>query len=290
LNLSYHDSSFADLYEDTIYNALLGGVALDGKTFYYPNPLDANRLRDSWHSVPCCVGNIPRTLLAMPRWMYSRGPDSLYVNLYMGSTVKLENVAGLKHIEMVQKTNYPWDGKVAITVNPRQTKNFTVFVRVPDRTTSTLYTPESKVGGLKSLAVNGKKISPKIENGYAAITREWQAGDNWRAKSFSVQLRSPTDVVLLQAPPWWTLKKVLWIAAALGFVTLAAFVWVAVLFVVTGTAVGVGSDYHNDFSLPGTESQQALDVLKRRAPAQAVDGRAVPPGRWFAAPELRRAG
>ncbi len=58
---------------------------------------------------------------------------------------------------------------------------------------------------------------------------EWQAGDNWRAKSFSVQLRSPSDVVLLQAPPWWTLKKVLWIAGALGFITLAAFVWVAVL-------------------------------------------------------------
>ncbi|MSU57360.1 MAG: hypothetical protein EXS35_04120 [Pedosphaera sp.] len=58
---------------------------------------------------------------------------------------------------------------------------------------------------------------------------EWSAGENWRAKSFRVQLRSPNDVVVLQAPPWWTLKKVLWIAGALGFVALAAFSWVVVL-------------------------------------------------------------
>ncbi|EEF63042.1 sensor histidine kinase [Pedosphaera parvula] len=58
---------------------------------------------------------------------------------------------------------------------------------------------------------------------------EWQAGENWRAKSFSIRLRSPDDVVLLESPPWWTLRRVLWIATALGFVTLAAFSWVAVL-------------------------------------------------------------
>jgi signal transduction histidine kinase len=78
-----------------------------------------------------------------------------------------------------------------------------------------------------ALLENGSRISVtgvcRIQPG------EWQAGDNWRAKSFSVQLRSPADVVLLQAPPWWTLEKLLWMAAALGFVTLAAFVWVAVL-------------------------------------------------------------
>jgi signal transduction histidine kinase len=74
---------------------------------------------------------------------------------------------------------------------------------------------------------NGSRVSVtgvcRIEPG------EWQAGDNWRAKSFSVQLRSTSDVVVLESPSWWTLKKVLWIAAALGFVTLAAFVWVGVL-------------------------------------------------------------
>ena len=58
---------------------------------------------------------------------------------------------------------------------------------------------------------------------------EWQAGEAWRAKAFSLQLRSAADVALLSAPPWWTLRKVLWMAAGLGFATLAAFIWVAVL-------------------------------------------------------------
>lgn len=58
---------------------------------------------------------------------------------------------------------------------------------------------------------------------------KWQAGTDWRAKSFSVLMRSPDDVTLLKAPPWWTLKRVIWIAGALLFVTLAAFGWVVVL-------------------------------------------------------------
>ena len=58
---------------------------------------------------------------------------------------------------------------------------------------------------------------------------KWQAGEDWRAKAFRVQLRSAADIVVLQAPPWWTLQKLLWIAGGLGFVTLAAFSWVMVL-------------------------------------------------------------
>ena len=84
---------------------------------------------------------------------------------------------------------------------------------------------------------DGQDIFARLENGSrVAVTGvcrlepgEWSAGENWRAKSFSVLLRSPNDVYVLQSPPWWTLKKLLWIAAALAFVTLAAFSWVGVL-------------------------------------------------------------
>lgn len=58
---------------------------------------------------------------------------------------------------------------------------------------------------------------------------KWEAGENWRAKSFTVLLRSAADVDLLQAPSWWTLRRVLWIAAGLCFALFAAFGWVAVL-------------------------------------------------------------
>jgi signal transduction histidine kinase len=58
---------------------------------------------------------------------------------------------------------------------------------------------------------------------------KWEAGENWRAKSFNLLLCSPADVALLQSPPWWTLRRLLWIAALLGFALFAAFGWVVVL-------------------------------------------------------------
>jgi uncharacterized protein len=176
LGLIHHDARYADLYEETLYNALLGGLALDGKTFYYPNPLDARALRTPWHSVPCCTGNIPRTLLSLPTWIYARSPDSVYVNLFIGSTVTVGEVGGV-NVQMVQKTNYPWDGRVSITVNPSARKRFSVRVRVPNRQVSELYTSTPDANGVTSIAVNGSRLRPSIENGYAVIDRTWAAGD-----------------------------------------------------------------------------------------------------------------
>ncbi|MCX5646400.1 MAG: glycoside hydrolase family 127 protein [Phycisphaerae bacterium] len=176
MNLAYHDAKYADLYEESLYNALLGSIDLEGKNFYYDNPLDSHGPRYPWHVCPCCVGNIPRTLLMIPTWTYVKGKDGLYVNLFIGSTINVEKVAGT-NVQMVQETDYPWSGKVAITVNPETAKRFAVCVRVPNRTTSELYTPTPQVNGLESISVNGSTIKPKIENGYAVITRKWKAED-----------------------------------------------------------------------------------------------------------------
>ena len=176
MNIAYNDAKYADLYEETIFNALLGSLDLDGKNFYYDNELSSSQSRYSWHVCPCCVGNIPRTLLMIPTWTYVKSNEGLYVNLFIGSTIKVEKVAGTD-IEMVQKTDYPWSGNVSITVNPKQSKEFTLFIRVPDRTTSELYKPTPEVSGLKSLIVNGKAVTPKIVKGYAVIKRTWKTGD-----------------------------------------------------------------------------------------------------------------
>ena len=176
MNLAYHDAKYADLYEETMYNALLGSLDLDGKNFYYDNPLTGGRARYPWHACPCCVGNIARTLLMVPTWTYVKGNDGIYVNMFIGSTINVEKIAGTD-IQMVQKTDYPWNGNISITVNPKESKKFTVYVRVPNHTTSALYTPTPQVSGVKSLAVNGETIHPKIVNGYAVITRTWKTAD-----------------------------------------------------------------------------------------------------------------
>ena len=176
MNLAYHDARYADLYEETLYNALLGSLSLDGKDFLYTNALSTAQPRYAWHVCPCCVGNIPRTLLMMPTWTYVRGDSGLFVNLFIGSTMKIEKVAGTD-VQMVQKTNYPWSGKVSMTVNPAESKTFTVYIRVPNRTTSELYIPDTTINGLKSLNVNGQPLTPEIQHGYAVIRRHWKKGD-----------------------------------------------------------------------------------------------------------------
>ena len=192
LNLAYHDARYADLYEQTMYNALLGGVDMEGKTFAYTNPL-VNTQRTVWHVCPCCVGNIPRTLLMMPTWSYVKGPNALYVNMFVGSRIHVGKVAGT-NVEMVQKTNYPWSGKVGITVNPEQAKTFSVYVRIPNRSTSKLYTATPAVSGMKSFAVNGHEVKPRMEKGYAVITREWKAGDR-------IDLELPMEPQRIKADP-----------------------------------------------------------------------------------------
>jgi DUF1680 family protein len=179
MNLAWHDAKYADLYEESLYNALLGATDLDGRTFFYDNPLlDGNRT--AWHVCPCCVGNIPRTLLMLPTWTYVRGDDGLYVNLFIGSTINVEKVSGsdgITSVQMAQKTDYPWSGRVSITVNPRESRAFTVYVRVPNRNTSALYTETPPVSGLVSLAVNDQAMTPQIVKGYAVLRRVWKAGD-----------------------------------------------------------------------------------------------------------------
>ena len=176
MNMAYQDAKYADLYEETMYNALLGGVDLAGQNFYYTNPLDANSPRTSWHTCPCCVGNIPRTLLMLPTWMYAKSTDSVYVNLFIGSAATVEGVAGTD-VEMIQATDYPWDGKVAITVNPKRARAFSVRIRIPDRSVSTLYESTPAANGISSISVNGAVVKPAVEKGYAVVSRTWKAGD-----------------------------------------------------------------------------------------------------------------
>jgi DUF1680 family protein len=176
MHLAYHDAKFADLYEQTLYNALIGGLDLEGKNFYYDNPLDSTRARYPWHSCPCCVGNISRTILMLPTWMYSKGDDEIYVNLYAGSAVTVEGVGGTD-VELVQTTDYPWNGRVSIAVNPKTTRRFTMLLRAPNRDVSSLYETTPPANGFTTVMVNGARVLPRIANGYVVVEREWKSGD-----------------------------------------------------------------------------------------------------------------
>lgn len=176
MNLTYEDAVHADLYEETLYNALLGSLDLNGETSYDTNSLDSRSDRRAWPDHLCCVGNVPRALLALPTWMYAKSDDSIYVNLFVGSTVTIEDIAGTD-VEIVQDTDYPWSGSVSFTVNPSTPASFGIRIRVPNRSVSDLYEGDPVANGITSLSVSGQARVRGTDGGYVVITGEWQAGD-----------------------------------------------------------------------------------------------------------------
>jgi DUF1680 family protein len=180
MNLAYADAKYADLYEQTLFNAVLGDLDLEGKNFYYANPLESPETggaRYPWHDCPCCVGNIPRTLLSLPTWIYSTDADGIYVNLYVGSTMTIKNVAGTD-VRIVQTTDYPWNDKAVITLNPSAPAKFAIRLRLPHRDVSALYTSVPSADGISTITINGQQLDPiAMVAGYANLIRTWQPGD-----------------------------------------------------------------------------------------------------------------
>jgi DUF1680 family protein len=176
MGLLYGEARYAELCEDVLDNALLSDLDLKGQNFTYTNALDTDESRYRWHVCPCCVGNIPRTILNLPTWMYTRQPDGMTVNLFIGSTTTVPDVAGTD-VPITQSTNYPWEGAVILTVDPARPTQFALRIRVPGHEASGLYTASPKIGGIETFHLNGQPITPIVGHGYALIQRKWNAGD-----------------------------------------------------------------------------------------------------------------
>ena len=182
LFLLYGDAKYIDIMERTLYNGLMSGVALDGKTFFYPNPLESNgqHERSPWFGVACCPSNITRFMASVPGYLYAKAGNALYVNLYAAGTADID-LNGRK-IKVVQETRYPWEGAVKLTVTPDQAAAFAVKVRIPGwarnvPVPSDLYTFIDKSADTATVKVNGQPASMTLDKGYVTIDRSWKAGD-----------------------------------------------------------------------------------------------------------------
>lgn len=180
LNLLHADARFADLAEIILYNGILGAVALDEPKWQYFNPLDQ---KQGGHPTcrhnkkpDCCMGNISRTLLRLPSWIYARSKDGLVVNQFIASTVMLDDVAGTR-VLINQQTDYPWNGKIVMTVTPDKKARFGIRIRMPGRWPGDLYVTTPATCGDFSIRLNGQAIAAAGERGYALIDREWSRGD-----------------------------------------------------------------------------------------------------------------
>jgi len=187
LFLLHGDAKYIDVMERTLYNGLISGVSLDGKTFFYPNPLESNgqHERSPWFGVACCPSNITRFLASVPGYVYAKQGETIYVNLFVEGRAEID-VGGGRVVKIVQETRYPWDGLVRMKVDPGAARFFVIKVRIPGWANhrpvpSDLY--RFYTGTIDSLIrrplldVNGERVSWNEEKGYASLARVWRAGD-----------------------------------------------------------------------------------------------------------------
>jgi hypothetical protein len=182
LFLLHADARYIDVMERTLYNGLISGVSLDGKSFFYPNPLESSgqHERSPWFGCACCPGNITRFLASVPGYVYAQQGDHLYINLFVGNTADIQMDRTTVHV--AQETRYPWDGAVKITVTPKESGDFTIHVRIPgwarnQASPTGLYAFADQSDAPAVLRVNGRPVSLDIQKGYAGISRRWKAGD-----------------------------------------------------------------------------------------------------------------
>lgn len=186
---------YVDVQERVLYNNILGAIELAGTNFFYQNPLSSGRARHPWHGCPCCVGNIPRALLAIKDRMYSLSADgnTLYVNHFVASEATIADVAGTS-VQIQQHTEYPWKGDISLVLKPRAAKAFTLKIRIPNRAGSDLYTVKPDPASRFTVRVNGQKQDARAVDGYVSLKRTWKVGDR-------VDITLPMDIQRIYADP-----------------------------------------------------------------------------------------
>lgn len=180
--LATGDSKYIDVLERTLYNGLIAGVSLSGDKFFYDNPMGTpgGHARQQWFGCACCPGNVTRFMASVPGYVYAIDQKDVYVNLFVGGNSKLK--VGDTEVELVQKTQYPWNGYVEIDVTPNKNDKFTLLVRIPGwaknkPVPSDLYAYVDGSNPQVKVLVNGSETKKHTRAGYWVIEREWKKGD-----------------------------------------------------------------------------------------------------------------
>jgi len=197
------DSKYMDVFERTAYNGFISGVSESGDRFFYTNPVAYDGKaknnascagRAPWFGCACCPPNLMRTLAALGGYFYAVKGDSLYVNLFSESRAQVK--VGATGVELRQETDYPWQGRVRIEVDPERPAHFTLRLRIPGWTVgrpvpTDLYAYEPAPIEPWTARVNGVPAPSALEQGYVVIDRTWAKGD-------SVELVLPMPVHAVQ--------------------------------------------------------------------------------------------
>lgn len=187
--LLHGDAKYIDVLERTLYNGMISGVSLTGERFFYPNPLEYDGKyefnigklgRQPWFDCSCCPSNVIRFIPSIANYVYAHHDENLYVNLFIAS--KADITLNKIPMQISQETNYPWDGKVVLKIDPKSVAQFSLNVRIPGWATgqpfpSDLYYYLDENKDDVSLTLNGEPFDLNLKNGFTVIERPWAQGD-----------------------------------------------------------------------------------------------------------------
>ncbi|CAH1190624.1 Non-reducing end beta-L-arabinofuranosidase [Paenibacillus auburnensis] len=190
------EARYADVMERALYNNVLGSMAQDGKHYFYVNPLEVwpqacscnpgkhhvKPERQGWFGCACCPPNVARLLTSLNQYIYTVHGDTLYTNLYIGSESNF--TLGGTEVAITLESHFPWEGKISMKVNPEQSGDFGIALRIPSWSVGA----EIRVNGE---AVN---VTESLEQGYAVIRRTWKADD-------VIELTLPMEAYRVYAHP-----------------------------------------------------------------------------------------
>lgn len=177
------EARFADIMELALYNGILAGLSLDGRKYYYQNPLfdDGTHRRQEWFGCACCPPNVARLLAELPGYFYSVSNNAVWSHLYAEGDAQIALPDG-REVKLSQRTKYPWEGQVEIEIDAAG--EFDLMLRIPGWAQGA------------GVTVNGERFTGPAEPGsYIRISRNWQAGDR-------VRLELPMPVVRVHSHPY----------------------------------------------------------------------------------------
>ncbi len=163
------NGKYIDAMERALYNTVLAGIAMDGKSFFYVNPLEVwpgnclshtsmehvKPVRQKWFGVACCPPNIARTLASLGEYIYFRKDDDLWVNMYVSGETAFRTEKGT--VTITQNTRFPFEGMVHLHIASDTSRPFRLALHVPSYAANF------------TLTAGGVRIQPEIKDGYAYL-------------------------------------------------------------------------------------------------------------------------
>lgn len=212
------DSKYADTMERELYNIILGGMGLDGTSFFYVNPLEVvpkschedsrkehvKPVRQKWFGCACCPPNLARLISSIGAYVFTETDDTVFIHLYIGAHMEKRMRTGTAKIDI--ESGFPWNGNVSVRVECETEEVFTIALRIPNwcrqyKITGTDNTDTAKESsGLHNTEDGGKLWDKEVyairkveKDGYLYVTKAW--------KSDTIQIEFPMEIRVIEADP-----------------------------------------------------------------------------------------